>query len=611
MVNAMRYIRLGVCICILLFVHNQILMADEAVNTDSITTEYIRSIYIEKPKCALKLLDVAENKNSMPLRVIDELRSLSYRNLFMNKLAYVYARKSYVLDSVYQKDPEHLLKMTVYLAELSFLMSKYNESMNYALDGIAQSKRLEDRVSEARLLYCIGENNRMLSFKDKAYDYFDSAIDLLKGRKGVKEIGMLSSFYGGKMSYLMTDSLYEDASVMALEREKQIKKLETLPDVPKGLVDMQYGYLYSKWAYNCYMEKKYEQAEKYFAMYQSTEYSRTPDGKMYSIPYLLVSKHYKQVIDNCQEFKELMRKQQDTINTQYMNVLEREVQAYMGMGNYKEAAVLQGAIIAITDSINNRDKENAALELNTMYNTSEKEDYIAKQAFQLKIRNITLTFLTCITLLALFVLWRMWRFNHIIRYKNKILAKFINERLARKKDGQSLNVDEQLMISQDIEDESILFDNQEEVADEASKVSGEEEENKKIFVELNRIVVQDQLYLSSELSREDLAQLVHLNNARFARMIKECTGTNFNGYINDLRIDHAIKLLKLHPNYTIRAIADEAGFNSTPILYNLFKKKTGMTPYEFKKAHESLKNYAVQCSCMVKQFPVLSVYSNK
>ena len=584
----MRYIRLGVCICILLFVHNQILMADEATNADSITTEYIRSIYIEKPKCALKLLDVAENKKSMPLRVIDELRSLSYRNLFMNKLAYVYARKSYVLDSVYQKDPEHLLKMTVYLAELSFLMSKYNESMNYALDGIAQSKRLEDRVSEARLLYCIGENNRMLSFKDKAYDYFDSAIDLLKGRKGVKEIGMLSSFYGGKMSYLMTDSLYEDASVMALEREKQIKKLETLPDVPKGLVDMQYGYLYSKWAYNCYMEKKYGQAEKYFAMYQSTEYSRTPDGKMYSIPYLLASKHYKQVIDNSQEFKELMRKQQDTINAQYMNVLEREVQAYMGMGNYKQPAILQGAIIAITDSINNRDKENAALELNTMYDTSEKEDYIAKQAFQLKVRNITLTFLTCITLLTLFVLWRMWRFNHIIRYKNKILAKFINERLAMKKDSQSLDIDEQLMISQDIEDESILFGDQEEISDETGKASGEEEENKKIFIELNRIVVQDQLYLSSELSREDLAQLVHLNNARFARMIKECTGTNFNGYINDLRIDYAIKLLKLHPNYTIRAIADEVGFNSTPILYNLFKKKTGMTPYEFKKAQESL-----------------------
>ena len=124
--------------------------------------------------------------------------------------------------------------------------------------------------------------------------------------------------------------------------------------------------------------------------------------------------------------------------------------------------------------------------------------------------------------------------------------------------------------------------------DETDKVSGEEEENQKIFQELNRIVVQDRLYLSPELSREDLAQIVHLNNARFARMIKECTGTNFNGYINELRINYAIKLLKMHPNYTIRAIADEAGFNSTPILYNLFKKKTGMTPYEFKKTQETL-----------------------
>ena len=100
--------------------------------------------------------------------------------------------------------------------------------------------------------------------------------------------------------------------------------------------------------------------------------------------------------------------------------------------------------------------------------------------------------------------------------------------------------------------------------------------------------VQDQLYLSPELSREDLTQIVHLNNARFARMIKENTGTNFNGYINELRINYAIQLLKQHPNYTIRAIADEAGFNSTPILYSMFKKKTGMTPYEFKKAQESL-----------------------
>ena len=54
----------------------------------------------------------------------------------------------------------------------------------------------------------------------------------------------------------------------------------------------------------------------------------------------------------------------------------------------------------------------------------------------------------------------------------------------------------------------------EELANDTDKESGEEEENKKIFQELNDIVIQKQLYLSSELSREDLAQIVHLNNAR-------------------------------------------------------------------------------------------------
>lgn len=59
----MKYIHLGVCICIFLFVHNQILRADETVSDDSLyTAGYINSIYIAQPKRALQLLDEAENR---------------------------------------------------------------------------------------------------------------------------------------------------------------------------------------------------------------------------------------------------------------------------------------------------------------------------------------------------------------------------------------------------------------------------------------------------------------------------------------------------------------------------------------------------------------------
>lgn len=59
----MKYIHLGVCICIFLFVHNQILRADETVSDDSLyTAGYINSIYIAQPERALQLLDEAENR---------------------------------------------------------------------------------------------------------------------------------------------------------------------------------------------------------------------------------------------------------------------------------------------------------------------------------------------------------------------------------------------------------------------------------------------------------------------------------------------------------------------------------------------------------------------
>ncbi len=578
--------RFWVCILVLLFVHNQFSRADKTIHSDSLYTEkYIRDIYISDSKRALQLLDEAENRKTISLRVINELRSLSYSNMYMNKLAFMYAKKAYLLDSIYEKDPEHMLKMTVYLAEFSAMMSKYNESMHYALEGIRQAQELGNREARARLFFCMGENNWRLSFKDKAYDYFDRTIELLRGSKEKREMMLLSYYYGAKMGFLMNDSRIEEALEVGFEREKQIERLKALPQIPEAYVDGQYSYLYSKLAYIYCMEKKYGQAEQYYQKYLSKKESHTPDGKMYSVPYLMLSGQYETVIDNCKGFKELMRTQQDTLNEQYLTVLRHEVKAYLGMHKYKEVAEIRETILAITDSINTRDRNNVALELNAMYGVSEKEEYIAEQAFQLRIRSITLCFLACVVVLTLFLVWRLWRFNHIVEYKNRMLAQLINERISNRKDDTQLSeAYGQLAVTSEIEPEVISS----EELNETDKVSGEEEENKKIFQELNRIVVQDQLYLSPELSREDLAQIVHLNNARFARMIRECTGTNFNGYINELRITYAIKLMKKCPNYTIRAIADESGFNSTPILYNLFKKKTGMTPYEFKKAQDSL-----------------------
>lgn len=87
------------------------------------------------------MLDEAEDRKAMPLCLINDLRSMAYRQMYQNKLAFIYARKAYELDSVANNNPAHLLKVTTDLAELAVLLSMHKESMYYATQGIRQAQK--------------------------------------------------------------------------------------------------------------------------------------------------------------------------------------------------------------------------------------------------------------------------------------------------------------------------------------------------------------------------------------------------------------------------------------------------------------------------------------
>jgi exonuclease I len=67
----MKSIRSVICFCLFLFVFNQLLFADKTIENDSLyTSEYISRIYMAEPERALSLLDGAESKKTIPLRII-------------------------------------------------------------------------------------------------------------------------------------------------------------------------------------------------------------------------------------------------------------------------------------------------------------------------------------------------------------------------------------------------------------------------------------------------------------------------------------------------------------------------------------------------------------
>lgn len=97
-----------------------------------------------------------------------------------------------------------------------------------------------------------------------------------------------------------------------------------------------------------------------------------------------------------------------------------------------------------------------------------------------------------------------------------------------------------------------------------------------------KAIVEKKMYLNPNLSREDVIKEVYVPKNKFANLFKTYVHTNFKNYINSLRIDAAIELMQLHPDYTIEAISQECGMASVQTFYRVFGEQTGMSPSEYR-----------------------------
>ena len=102
---------------------------------------------------------------------------------------------------------------------------------------------------------------------------------------------------------------------------------------------------------------------------------------------------------------------------------------------------------------------------------------------------------------------------------------------------------------------------------------------------LEKLLVQKKQFLNPTLTLDDVAKKLDLSKSHLSRIINSELNTNFNNYLNSLRVEQAKSYLenKKFINYTLAAIGLESGFNSKSTFYKAFKKYTGHSPAEFKK----------------------------
>lgn len=93
-------------------------------------------------------------------------------------------------------------------------------------------------------------------------------------------------------------------------------------------------------------------------------------------------------------------------------------------------------------------------------------------------------------------------------------------------------------------------------------------------------------FLNSDLTLTALAKDFHTNTSYLSKVINHFFGKNFNTFINDLRIDHITERLLNDKNlqkFTIKAIAEEAGFKNTVSFTKSFYRKHRVQPSFFLK----------------------------
>ena len=89
-------------------------------------------------------------------------------------------------------------------------------------------------------------------------------------------------------------------------------------------------------------------------------------------------------------------------------------------------------------------------------------------------------------------------------------------------------------------------------------------------------------YMTVDISLDSVSNIVNLNPTYFSALFKKETGVNFLDYLTDLRIQAARTLLT-DPLRSTGEIASMVGYDSAGYFARAFKKRTGMTPTEYRK----------------------------
>lgn len=578
---------LSVFLCFLCFATPARAAADDALPDSLLTEDYLYEYTFTDFNKARRIIDGMRLEKKLEPHRLDIAEGDLYYNTGRYHQGLRYYKRALESDAVLRDDAE-------YMGVLHRMISCY-DGLHDATEQVRCTELLLEKARaagntamESVALFNMG---KMLCYQEDAergYGLIRTAIELMERSDYKYKYDNLRYNYNTLLVVLQRNGRYEEALGVLDDLERVVEaSQEGLPSIG-GLYEKERKELLAQRAVVFGKLGRYDEAEQAYREWQQVGGNYTGDFMI--IAYLMDRRRYDEVIRMCGQRERLLSERGDTV-CYHMVALDRMLgEAYRAHGDYKRAAHYFEKLAVLTDSLKRRQQQSAAMDLAIANEVYEKERLLAAKDMQIRTDNILLVSALAIVFMLAVLLWRSLHYAHTIRRKNKVMVDTVAGMLAYKErllhvGGQAFAPGQSLAGEGSAEASVgavIPFDDAVGGASAADDETGRR--LLELFEQLDRKVNEQRLFLDPGLAREDLMRLINVSKNQIAQVVQAGAGTNLAGYLNGLRLEYAARRLIRYPDYTVDAIAQEAGIPNLSSFHRLFKTRFGMTPTEFRRA---------------------------
>lgn len=524
----------------------------------------ITTIYIDKPKKALQMLDSAEQHRLIPIEEIQNLRAMSYfYGLDNPQKALECANKGYS-NAIENVDTLAQLNSLKVLVTVYYMQSHYTEVIIKSNEAIELALKIKDKESVAFFYMALGSAKSEIDNLNDALDYLNKSIEIYQTI--VEDSARWATY--DNMLYALTKQVdvyasnrFYDKAVSLIPRcQALLDYLKKSDSATIGLNDIREAELMAACSKAYYGAGETKKAEKCYEKLRLTKYGNTDHGIALAVPYLVYSGQYAEAL-RCIKIKKKHMQKCHSIVTYYYNkvLLRNEFKCYYNLNMYKEASFSANENMVMADSLRAREKKDYVRTVKKVFADRDIQLQLIKHEQKAETSQIVILLATILVVALGLLLAISIRYNNILRRKDRAnlatmeeLRKLYNERTRQHTD--TIAVDE----------------------------NEDDDEDRKMFVVIYNEIITRKLYLKPGFSRDDAISIVPMSMKQFSALFQKYS-TGFVSFVNNLRLEHSLELIRSNQEYTIEGIALDSGFSNRQTFHRLFVEKYGMTPTEYKR----------------------------